>query len=341
MVSPGTMRLPNTGMEVWTDEGNRSVPGRARRVRPRSQWSSHAMTSTRIGLDIGGTKTEAVVVAQGRVVARSRVATAPGRRGVLKSVAQALNELDADYRASAAVGLGVPGVIDRRSGTVRHAVNLGIADEPFPLATEVAEIVGSPVMLENDLNAAAWGAHVVSGTNDLAYLSLGTGIAAGLVLDGVLRRGAYGLAGEVGHIPHDTARGECGCGQRGCLELSTSGLALQTMWPHADPPLPAVLAAADRGDATAVAVRRTFLDGLADAIRILALTVDPAVIMLGGGVARIGAPLLSALATAMREQAAESEFVASLNLASRLELAPTEVPLGALGAAMITLSEAV
>ena len=86
-------------------------------------------------------------------------------------------------------------------------------------------------MVENDLNAATWGAHVLSGADDLAYLSLGTGLAAGFVLSGTLRRGAHGAAGEIGHVPVDPAGALCSCGQRGCLELSASGSALSAAWP--------------------------------------------------------------------------------------------------------------
>ena len=93
------------------------------------------------------------------------------------------------------------------AGAVSHAVNLGLGGDWFPLAERLAERTGAAVVVENDVRAATWGAHVLSGADDLGYLSIGTGLAAGFVLGGVLRRGAHGAAGEIGHVPVDpTAR---------------------------------------------------------------------------------------------------------------------------------------
>jgi predicted NBD/HSP70 family sugar kinase len=220
---------------------------------------------------------------------------------------------------------------------VSHAVNLGLGGEWFPLADRLADRTGAAVVVENDLNAATWGAHVLSGADDLAYLSLGTGLAAGFVLDGVLRRGAHGAAGEIGHVPVDPGGPLCSCGQRGCLELSAAGSALTAAWP-ADgetSPAEALFAAAATGNADAVAVRDRFAAGVADAIRMLGLAVDPRTIIIGGGVAHLGDPLLAAVTAALRAQAATSPFLASLDLAGRVRLIPAGVPVGAIGAAMI------
>ena len=129
------------------------------------------------------------------------------------------------------IGIGIPGIVDRDRGTVAHAVNLGLGGEWFPLAGRLADRTGATVVVENDLNAATWGAHVLSGADDLAYLALGTGLAAGFVLSGKLRRGVHGAAGEIGHVPVDPAGPLCSCGQRGCLELRASGSALSAAWP--------------------------------------------------------------------------------------------------------------
>ena len=118
------------------------------------------------------------------------------------------------------IGIGIPGIVDRDRGTVSHAVNLGLGGDWFPLAGRLADRTGATVVVENDLNAATWGAHVLSGADDLAYLALGTGLAAGFVLSGTLRRGAHGAAGEIGHVPVDPDGPLCSCGQRGCLELT-------------------------------------------------------------------------------------------------------------------------
>ena len=98
-------------------------------------------------------------------------------------------------------------------------------------ATELEARLGVPVAVENDVNVATLGAVALSGIRDLVYLSIGTGLAAGLVLDGTLRRGATGAAGEIGHVPIDPLGAVCQCGQRGCLETVASGRALAEAWP--------------------------------------------------------------------------------------------------------------
>ena len=99
---------------------------------------------------------------------------------------------------------------------LRHAVNLDVNGDDLPLRDLLAERLGVPVVLENDVNAAALAARALVEADDVVYLSVGTGLAAGLVLDGRLRRGEHGAAGEIGHLPVDPAGQECGCGQVGC-----------------------------------------------------------------------------------------------------------------------------
>ena len=167
------------------------------------------MTSTlRVGLDIGATKIlGAVIDADGTVIAQTRQDTRPGPDGVLDTATTVLDLLATalDGALPTHIGIGIPGIVDRDRGTVAHAVNLGLGGEWFPLADRLADRTGATVIVENDLNAATWGAHVLSGADDLAYLALGTGLAAGFVLSGTLRRGVHGAAGEIGHVPVDPA----------------------------------------------------------------------------------------------------------------------------------------
>jgi glucokinase len=293
-----------------------------------------------VGLDIGATKVLGVVLdAGGAVVARARQDTVPGPDGIITSAAAVLGLLAAalDGALPPHIGIGIPGIVDRGRGTVRHAVNLGLGGDWFPLADRLAGRTGAAVVVENDLNAATWGAHVLSGADDLAYLSLGTGLAAGFVLSGTLRRGAHGAAGEIGHVPVDTGGPRCSCGQRGCLELRASGSALSAAWPARgqEPPAEALFAAPARGEPAAAAARDRFAAGVADAVRMLSLAVDPAAIIIGGGVAHVGEPLLAAVAAALWSQAAASPFLAALGLADRLRLLPGHLPVGAIGAALI------
>jgi glucokinase len=293
----------------------------------------------RVGLDIGGSKVlGAVVDAGGSVVAQSRQDTRRGADGVLASATTVLELLASalDGALPPRIGVGIPGIVDHDRGAVSHAVNLGLVDW-FPLADRLAERTGAAVVVENDLNAATWGAHVLSGDDDLAYLSLGTGLAAGFVLDGVLRRGAHGAAGEIGHVPVDPAGGLCSCGQRGCLELRAAASALTSAWPAdgESSPAEALFAAAASGNPDAVTARDRYGAGVADAVRMLGLAVDPRTIIIGGGIAYLGEPLLATVTAALRAQATTSPFLAALDLAARVRLIPAGVPVGAIGAALI------
>ena len=299
----------------------------------------------RIGLDIGATKVlGAIVGGDGSVFAQAREATAHGPDGVLATVMTVLDRLAAALAGThpgralpAHVGIGFPGLVDRDRGAVSHAVNVGIGGDWFPLGERLAERTAAEVVVENDVRAATWGAHVLSGADDLAYLSLGTGLAAGFVLDGVLRRGAHGASGEIGHVPVDPRGARCSCGQRGCLELAAAASAVTAAWPASGglTPSAALFAAATAGNPAAVAARDRYAAGVADAIRMVGLAIDPSVIILGGGVTDLGAPLIAAVAAALRAQAADSPFLAALDLASRIRLLPGGLPVGAIGAALI------
>lgn len=296
------------------------------------------MSDLSVGLDVGATKTLGVVVdARGAVVAEERVDTVPGPAGVIDTAAGVVDALrrSTGDPLPGTVGLGIPGLVDADRGLVKHAVNLGVDGDWFAVRDLLAARLGVGVRVENDVNVAALGAMARSGVDDLVYLSIGTGLAAGLVLDGRLRRGRHGAAGEIGHVPVDPAGTRCQCGQRGCLETVASGSGLAAAWPSDDvPPAQAVFAAADAGDARAIAVRDAFVTGLAEAVRLLALAVDPDVVVLGGGVAHLGEPLRAAVAAALAEQARTSAFLTSLDLAGRVRIVGDE-PVAAIGAALL------
>jgi len=301
-----------------------------------------------LGLDIGGTKVHGVLVDCAGDVPQVRFAarrpTAQGVGGVVDSAADVVADLlgEAGLRIDqvAAVGVGVPGIVDPATEVVSHAVNLGI-DGSVPLGALLAARLGVPVRLDNDLNAAAIGAALRTGGGvkraDLAYLALGTGVAAGLVLDGTVRRGGSGAAGEIGHIPWVPDGLACPCGQRGCLEQYASGAALDAAWPsRTGRPSPVeVFEAADAGDEDAIQVRDTFARAVAGAVRVLVLTCDVRHVVLGGGVSALGPPLLDAVRAALAEQAAASPFLQAMALAERVVLAPAGVPVAAIGAALL------
>ncbi len=154
------------------------------------------------------------------------IRTAPPRRSSPASTTRSPRRTST-ARTSRAIGVGVPGRVDPAEGTVTLAVNLGWRD--FPLKAALETRLGRPCIVENDARAAAIGLHergVLGDFDDLAYLAVGTGIAAGVVLDGTLHRGARGLAGEIGHAIADRDGPVCACGQHGCLEAFVSGPAI-------------------------------------------------------------------------------------------------------------------
>lgn len=310
--------------------------------------------SLRVGVDVGGTKVLGALVDDGPdgdpvVLARVRLDSLPGASGVTTQVEAAVREVCAAGGASpsalAGVGVGVPGVVDAEAGTVTHAVNLGVI-ESVALAGAIAARLGVPVRLENDLNAAALGAAAVLRLprRDLAFLALGTGLAAGLLLDGRLRRGATGAAGEIGHVPYRPDGPVCACGQRGCLELYASGRALEAAWARRPAgsaerdeagPAPARLVAAARaGERWAAGEVEVFVDAVAAAVRVLVLTCDVEHVVLGGGVAGLGAALLNPVRAALDAQAQGSPFLASLRIADRLQIVPPGADPAPVGAAL-------
>jgi predicted NBD/HSP70 family sugar kinase len=300
----------------------------------------------RVGVDIGGTKTDAVAIdSAGSVVQRLRLPTGFGPAAVLATAIDAVTRLavlaDLDPTDFASIGVGIPGAVDSETGRVAHAVNLGL--ENLSLGEELSSSLGVAVRVENDVNSAALGAyHLLGaaigtpGAHSMAYLNLGTGLAAGLVLGGELWRGSRGTAGEIGHIPVDPTGPVCPCGQRGCLEMMASGSAVARQWPTSHPrPVQALFQAADAGDDLAIDVRDRLIENVASAVRVLVLTVDVDLVVIGGGISSLGAPLLDGVRAVLDGWASTSPFLASLELADRVELVPTGFPAAAVGAALV------
>lgn len=297
----------------------------------------------RIGLDVGGTKTDAVAVdVSGAVMARTRLATGWGPDGVVRTVLEAVEVLRAeagiDRSAITSVGVGMPGQVEPGTSRVVHAVNLGV--EHLDLVGAVGPVLGVPVRVENDVKAAALGAyalqHAEGRARSMAYLNLGTGIAAGIVTDGVLWRGARGTAGEVGHISVDPRGPLCRCGQYGCIEAFAGGGAIAQRWDRpAALPVRDVFDAADAGDPEARSLRGGLARGVAAGIRVLVLTADVDRVVLGGGVTSLGDRLRADVDAELATSAAASPFMRSLRLEQRVELVPVGSPVAALGAALI------
>lgn len=297
----------------------------------------------RVGLDVGGTKIDAVAVdATGEIIGRHRRPTGWGEEAVVESivasVAALADEAGLPISRIGSVGIGIPGLVDAEAGRVVHAVNLGV--ESLDLADRSERALGVPFRVENDVKAAALGASVLSGvTGSMAYLNLGTGVAAGIMLDGRIWRGARGTAGEVGHISVDPRGRLCGCGQRGCVETLCGGGALAKAWGRPGAlPIRDIFDAADAGDPLASALRDDLYHGAAAAVRVLVLSADVETVIIGGGLTALGDRLENGVRAALHAGAEASPFMRSLRLDERIELLPAGSPAAAFGAALVGAS---
>jgi predicted NBD/HSP70 family sugar kinase len=318
------------------------------------------------GVDIGGSKALAVVVdAANRVVGQVRLPTRRGAEGVVTTAVEAVRQAatlagtaPSDLRG---VGVGIPGLVHPTNGSVSHAVNLDLGADPVHLAAALERRLAVPIAVENDVNAVAVGAHRLAGAEhaDLAVLSIGTGLAAGIVVDGKLHRGSRGAAGEIGHIPVNPSGARCSCGQRGCLETVASGSALSAAWRATGPASAAgaagaadaagaagatgasrttggsVWSAAAAGDPRAADAVRTFGGGVAAAVRLLVLAWDVESVLLAGGVTEVGQPLLEVVRRELVAAETESPLLAAMRLSERVSLLPTQSPVAAVGAAVL------
>jgi glucokinase len=305
--------------------------------------------------DLGGTKIYTVVAEKGGpVLARVRLDTRAqdGPAAVMEQIAlsveQAVFHAGADKGQLAAVGICLAGFFDWQSRLMIHSPNLegwnGIAVEK-----RLSDRLGVPVLAENDANAAALGEArhgAGAGSRDLVFITVSTGIGAGLIQNGQLYRGTRGFAGEAGHMVIKPDGPLCGCGRRGCLETVASGTAIarlareaiqaekQTVLKQYAQPVSAsdVFAAARAGDAVATAILDEAMLYLGLGLVNLVNLLNPEVIVLGGGVAEAGEQLLAPLASIIARHA-----VAPAAQAVTLRKAALGVEAGVIG--MLTLLE--
>src|ERR1700712_2327216 len=182
-----------------------------------------------IGVDVGGTKVLAGVVDEKGPTLASSVLPTPSNSPpeTADAIAAAVTEFRLQYEVEA-VGIGAAGWIDETRSRVRFAPNLAWRDEPLRAIVEAR--IGLPVVVENDANAAAWGEYRFGagrGHTHLILITVGTGIGCGIILDGQLYRGRFGVGGEPGHVRVVPDGRRCGCGNRGCWEQYCSGRALE------------------------------------------------------------------------------------------------------------------
>lgn len=271
----------------------------------------------RIGIDLGGTKTEGIVLdPEGATLARRRI---PSPRGDYDATVRAIVDLVATLEAEAGVpagtarvGVGIPGAISPATGLVKNANSTWIVGHPFD--RDLAAALGRPVRVQNDANClavseAADGAG--AGARVVFAAILGTGCGAGVVVDGRVLTGRNAIAGEWGHNPlpwpaDDELPGPpCYCGKHGCLETWISGPAFAAdHLRHTGDALPAeqVAARAAAGDARAGASLGRLVDRIARGLATVVNVLDPDVVVLGGGLSNVEA-LYPALPAAIQRYA--------------------------------------
>jgi glucokinase len=290
-----------------------------------------------VGVDVGGSKIAALVAAPGGpALGRAEQptdVTTPERTldGIVAAVEQALRAAGAGPADLAAVGLGIPGRVRPERGLVESAVNLRW--RCLAAGEILSARLGVPCYLENDARAAALGAHALPGERHFrhwAYLSVGTGLAGGLILDGRLYRGPNGMAGEIGHIVVEPGGEHCACGLDGCLETLVAGpaIARQARAESAR----AVYAAAVNGDGIALAVTRRAGAYLARAVHGLVMTCDLERVVFGGGVARAGAAFLDPICDELERLRRASTLAAEVLRPGLVALAPPEAEVALWGA---------
>jgi fructokinase len=254
------------------------------------------MTAHRIGIDLGGTKIEIIVLGpDGQAALRHRVPTPPGYDATLAAIAGLVRDAEARLSVTASVGIGIPGVISPATGLVKNANSIALNGHPFD--RDIAAALGREVRVENDANCLALSEATDgagAGMRTVFAVIIGTGCGGGIVVDGRVVEGRHRIAGEWGHNPlpwptlEELPGPHCWCGQWGCLETFVSGTALAR---DCDGP--------DARDATAIPARaaggdrvaRLALDrhasrlarGLAQVVNLL----DPDAIVLGGGLSNM------------------------------------------------------
>lgn len=268
-----------------------------------------------IGVDLGGTKIAAGIVNKQGEILEEIVKPTPSisAKAVIAAIVEACSELIERYEVKG-ICVAAPGFVDAAGSRLMFTPNLPMSDEP--LRAKIEKKLNVPVLIENDANAAAWGEArfgAAQNRRNVVILTVGTGLGGGIVVDGRLVRGAYGMAAEIGHL-NQVPNGEpCGCGLNGCWEQYASGSALVRIGRR--------LAAQDRaaaskllamGDGTPEGVQGQHLttaaeqgcpvsvaafnelgESLGKGMADLSALLDPEIFVIGGGVSSAGELLLA------------------------------------------------
>ncbi len=309
-----------------------------------------------IGVDVGGTGIKVAVVDEsGVILKQGETLTLVGRpyqeiigdmgRCMLRILREGgLGEADV-----ASIGVGIPGIADNATGTVIFCTNLGW--QGVPLRDELRNYLDKPVYIDNDATAAGLAESVCgvsAGSHSSVFMTLGTGVGGGIILNGRPWSGFHGVGSEIGHIPMNIDGELCSCGNRGCLERYCSATAVirmgrQAMKEHPESKIKAfcggdeaklnakmVIDAAKAGDETAMQVFDRYVEYMAMAMDTIIAFLDPEMIVLGGGVSKAGDFLLDAI----RQRVPRYLLYKTMPYA-RIEMAKLGADAGMIGAALL------
>jgi fructokinase len=256
------------------------------------------LAKPRIGVDLGGTKIEAVVLVGDDVTLKKRVPTPRhDYRGTLQAIVDLVQWLESELGQTATVGIGMPGAISPHTARVKNANSTWLNGRRF--AEDLTELMGRPLRFDNDANCFTLSEGrdgAAAGSNAVFGVILGTGVGGGLVIHGRIWSGANAVAGEWGHnglprlLKEEWPGPECYCGRRGCIETFLSGPGLKRDYREStgkelDPP--EILSAAVGGDQAAEAAMARYEDRLARGLSGVINLYDPDIIVLGGGMSNL------------------------------------------------------
>ena len=308
------------------------------------------------GIDVGGTFIKGVIAdGEGNVLSDSKIPTESRYGGeriisnILHLCDSLLNEAGIKKGDVSAIGIGIPGIVDTRCGTVVFSANLGL--ENFDIASRVNKATSLPVKVANDANAAALGEMKFGFKNrykNIVFLTLGTGVGGGIIIDGALYEGCGGAGAEIGHTVIDFLGEPCSCGRRGCIEAYSSATALirdtkramaahrdSKLWEIATPDSVDGKTAFDcyERDPYAKEVIDNYISRLACAITNMANLFRPEAVILGGGISAQGDRLTKPL-----QKIVDREIFAKEN-GPRVEILTAKLKndAGALGAASLVI----
>ena len=272
----------------------------------------------RIGIDVGGTGIQVglvneqyQIIAEQSIVTQTDIPFEEQISHIADCVKQVVSQCDLSLEEIQSVGAGIPGIASPKTGEIINCTNMGWHHVPF--REELAKHISRPIYIENDANVAALAesvAGVSAGTSSSVFITIGTGIGSGIIINNRIWSGSHGIGGELGHVIFDLNGIPCTCGNHGCLERYCSATALIRMGREAAGANPnsglmkavngdlsmieakTVIDCARAGDPLAKSIYRTYISYLSQAIANVINLIDPEVIVLGGGVSKAGDFLL-------------------------------------------------